>query len=376
MYNPSIVRAPPGLCADCGVIYLASLRVTTAHQCEAASSQRAFAKLSTRKGFAGTAVIALDAQLNVLASTWLLSDLRQQWVNGSFTEDINRHRVHDVRLLRFGDELMATWHCHGCAFNVALLHNAALRLSASAPLRLHVWATLWDKFVWTRANLQGRNQAIFSGPPDRRGIPMLTQAWLDRVTHLGFPQFTPTITIRDPFGSGRNLTIRGIVNHVDERNHKRVRRFQMRGRVIFGSPHAAVNLTHGLGTSEEDLGGLSGATPRVATAKRARARGPRLSPSAHLVRVSRTLNGPLQHGPLPHTSQNGSFTRRCTALLGVGHLHHKQGGTRGGSPQSEKRGHVPSRRQRRRRGDERTGDRAGPFRWGSEYSHFFYTLRP
>lgn len=353
-FNPSIIPMPDGICARCK--YLVSLRVSSLHQCSDASRRRR-APASAASAFAANAALALDGDWNLVASTWLASSLENQFVNGSF---VGGQRVHDVRLFRFGAHVLATWHCHRCAFLLAKLH-VAMSKDEHGRDRLYVWSTVWDKFrfdskrVHDGAGLQGRNQALASatlpmvggvGPGEAAGprgggsrtgarapaMSLLVQPWLDVMVVLGQPRFRRVRTSSFPFRSAaqRLWTISGIAPN---------RRFDpTRGvQQIFVNltslsvnaplPRRRVRAYHSWGSKyPPPPPALSGS--RIASP-------PLLSPTAHLISISRRV--------LVSTEAT-QRRQRCTALLGVAHFHRKDG--------------VP------------------PFRWGSEYEHFFYSMAP
>ena len=167
-FNPSIVRAPAGLCPKCA--YAVAVRAETMHQC--------FGRGQRLRGFRGTAVAVLDAELAVLDWAWYVNDPWAQFrtlVNANSTRggvvaagsgrasDPPRvNTVRDVRLLNFdGLRLFATWGCLGCRFNVALVEIRAVAASDGSLVRgtLRAWTqSRWRAF---EEFMHGRNQATY-----------------------------------------------------------------------------------------------------------------------------------------------------------------------------------------------------------------------
>ena len=75
MFNPSLARAPKGLCPRCA--YLVSLRLDTLHQCDASSplfAKHQFGKaIATGAWFKGTVLGVADSAMNVLSWSWFLA---------------------------------------------------------------------------------------------------------------------------------------------------------------------------------------------------------------------------------------------------------------------------------------------------------------
>ena len=349
VFNPSIIAAPDGLCPRCK--YLVSLRVSNLHQCGATPPTPSTPAHNAL--FAANAILALDGEFRVVASNWLVNSLENQVVNGSF---VGGQRVHDVRLFRFGTHVLATWHCHRCAFVLAKLH-VAMRRDEHGHERLFVWSTVWDKFRFEdrrqRARggvgLQGRNQALAAvilpepsadsdenrpradgggGKEQAAPLSLLVQPWLDTMVVLGQPRLRRVRTPAFPFRSEaqRLWSISGIVPNW---------RFDPQR----GVQHTFVNLTtlhvnvprrRRVRDSHRARADAPRPAPTAGTAALPHASSsPLLSPTAHLVYISRRFLVSGRH-------------RRCSALLGIAHYHRRE--------------------------------RVPPFQWGSEYDHFFYTM--
>lgn len=399
-YNPSIVPAPHGLCAKCA--YLASIRLSTEHQCDA--SGQTLLAASRWSGFAGSALVALDSRLRVVASSWLLHAIESQVMNGTV---VGGHRVHDVRLFAFGSSrssssrsrgrgrtpsrLFMTYHCHRCVLAVRFLHVSATTDRASGTVHLRVWSTKFDKFVLAERWLAGRNQVLFGGDGDSGGgddganvrtlPPLMLQPHIDTVADLGRPHFERRRG-RDFYSaapSAPRVLIEGINNHLGS-SSDRVRRRHLettssKGRTVFGVIERVANHSNelarrlGAATGHERLWphrhapGRSAPSHRRSLVRSRRAQRhhldsnpprlpPRLSPTAHLIRVSRAIVGGGSRG-----------VSSCVAYLGIGHLHHGQ------PPPPPPRGTPKWHRWLRAR-------KASRFRWGYNYSHFWYTLSP
>ena len=426
-YNPSIVEAPSGLCERCA--YLATVRMSTEHQCDA--SGQTLVAASRWTGFANTALLALDSAYRVQAATWLLHSVEDQIINGTV---VGGSRVHDVRLFRHGrsSRLFLTYHCHHCVFAVRYLRVTATPIrppTSPQPhtrIRLRAWSTQWDKFVLTDRWLQGRNQVLFTDesgideadrgrgvsaprePADARASKLLLQPYIGVVASLGAPAFERRrgkdfFSARSPLP---RIPIEGVSNHLgDARNTVRRQLLARRGLAAFGAVESVVNDSARLFSDEfgllrprqrshrrgEEAGsdlaadgrdGRDGfqkqgqASSRVQPWSRSERRVrhpskrnrratrrarmvasdrpplsplPMLSPTAHLIRISRLVDGQPQ--------------RRCSAFLGIGHLHH---GQRAAPPQRGTPRWYAWARARK----------AARYRWGYNYSHFFYTLAP
>ena len=370
-FNPSIVAAPPlAACPMCA--YLVALRVSTHdQQCGRHRKPPATGRRRTEKqAFAATAVVALDSQLRVVASTWLLNALESQLAaDGAMSPD--RHRVHDVRLFTIGHGLFATWHCHHCQALVAQLHVHAD--ADRGTVRLRVWSTLWDKYRLRSTWLQGRNQALIAWPVGTPASPVANstttntrakasihtrvdhavdefevamQPWITDVVSLGRARFR-RVTMRNPFGAVPSvhtsqpalepaLTRRrlllpklnsplGVVERM---------RWHTMASLNESSPARAHSRARGVNAHEKLAERLGAHVDAL------------ISPTAHLVQVVDDDAG-----------------GECTALLGIGHTHEP----------------APSAVRSRASAAGGTSDGAGRgFHWsfGINYSHFFYTLMP
>ena len=97
MFNPSLARAPKGLCPRCA--YLVSIRLDPLHQCDASSPlfvRQPYGKaIATGAWFKGTAIGVADSSLNLLAWTWFLARPEDQESNGVVSV---RLRVHTALL--------------------------------------------------------------------------------------------------------------------------------------------------------------------------------------------------------------------------------------------------------------------------------------
>ena len=462
-FNPSITTAPPlAHCPECA--YLLSLRVSTHdHQCDGPLDlTRTHGKRRRGRQFAATAVVALDRELQPLASTWLLNAIESQLgANGEMMPE--RHRVHDVRLFRIGDALFATWHCHRCQMVIAQVYiHAGLpqRHGAHSRVRLYAWSTLWDKYKLSGRGVQGRNQALILAPSASAATPaslkvadgrsrarsrgghwarrshrsaptfdVALQPWLSDVVRLR-PVGFRRISVPNPFMSVEaRLDARN--NSITLHDAKLVAPPRPRGMSRLSLLKASMPLRlNGSGAGPDPLAGwhhpiaerlaefllarpwqldvtahtvlnaeadspgsTSSQRPLVgnATARREHAEiarslarrefveGSQLSqpsPTAHTVQIHRAEGRPSSPGTAPfftvdppngppRRSADGARSGRCVALLGIGHVH--------ASP----RGPLPSARGGSAVGlSQPAPSRASGWRWGTNYSHFFYTLDP
>ena len=238
-YNPSVVRAPDGLCSRC--YYLAAVRVDAQHGCNARGA--------IQRGYTGTAMVVLDANLRTLAWCWWYNNPAIQLTGArtwglewdlphqaSATQSIGEPRdglplpwpntKYDVRLVNVRrGTILATHQCRQCkAFSVQLVQIRGDRSLVGGGLRsLHAWSNGGnDSIVWHPSQhkgwgaLAGCNQALFveeittaTMPPQQRqqrqkveeaspppttpfSVRLLLQTWLDAVVGLGDVRFAPS----------------------------------------------------------------------------------------------------------------------------------------------------------------------------------------
>ena len=200
-FNPSIVRAPPGLCPRCA--YVVSLRADCTHQCDSGSlyslrSRGERSPAGATRLFRGTAIVVLDSALRRLGWTWLINAPRNQVAprrNRPAHPRSNKTLPHymaqpgdsdgfppvytapvfDVRLLYYRGQLFATAVVPiGKAEPFCLVH---LQVTATPTddgglTHLRVWAS--RRISATTPWALGRNQALFSSTDGRE---LLIQPW-------------------------------------------------------------------------------------------------------------------------------------------------------------------------------------------------------
>ena len=372
LYNPSLVAAPNGLCPRCA--FVAAVRADTLHQCDKDSPLFTFRspkRIAQAAFFKSTAIVVFDAQLRVLRWTWFLSQPKKQvatwdavsprmYVPPGSADGYDppwAQQVFDARLLNFdGEHLFITYNCPNCKFSLSLL-TLTREVTPDGGLRsLRAWAAHRIKFEgddW----LQGRNQALFPAPLPHSALQI--QPWMDIVGTLGEPRFTH-VSMRcygpeyetwkigqkqahrqecGPSPRGSTIGIDVVAN--DGREFAKPKVLLAGGR----DDAASTRKDHA-----KKIGSLLDDGRPVGWMD---AGGPRISTTTNLERISRRL---------PSTGA------ACSALLGVGHLHRSDG------PKT-----LQARRRRRgaMQRDRDRGDQGGTsFLFGSQYTHFFYTLSP
>lgn len=145
-YNPSIIRAPSGLCSAC--VYLLSVRADAFNQCDAAGA--------TSAGFVGTAIALLDPQLRVLTWSWLRWRSRE---TGRDEEMLPPWK--DLRLLRVDDSkrVLASYSCPDCSPNVRVAEVRVALQRTSRAWEFSAWAhhehpLMMGKEPWVRGSSQ------------------------------------------------------------------------------------------------------------------------------------------------------------------------------------------------------------------------------
>ena len=391
-FNPSITAAPRGLCPRCA--FVVSVRVDALHQCDASSPYSRHEPgmprvLAANAWFKGTAIAVLDESLQLLTWTWLLSSpalqvsrspvqVRQGYhaplgAAGNFTPPWSL-RSYDTRLFNFdGRHVFATAlepceHSpkHRCAgqgqaeFGVQLLQLTAEATASGGATALRAWLTA--RASSSARWMQGRNQALFRAPAtawqaaaggaaaggaaDGAGPPrLMAQPWLGLVASLGTPSFRNE-TVRCHHRSSYAARRQQLAECATTPRDATATVHKVRGLTAAALAHnetAALAARLGLGLGLGLGSGLGGA-PLLQ----------RLSTTTGLLEVSRRRGA-----------------RRCSALLGVGHTHRRDG------PLLRGRG-LGRRRPTGRRGAsaEAEAEAPSPFQFGSEYMHFFYTLAP
>ncbi|KAL1493496.1 hypothetical protein AB1Y20_017201 [Prymnesium parvum] len=318
-FNPSVVRAPRGVCARCA--YLAAVRADVMHQCNASSplySAAATRPTQTGAWFKNTAIAALDARRRVVGWTWLLSRPERQvatWASPRRTHVPPgaadgfappwANQVYDTRLLYVADELLATYNCAFCLFSLSHLLVTATDDASGRPTHMRAWARL--RLSFREAWVQGRNQALFVGPRQQ----LLVQPWLGLVGSAGKLHFSPRGRRRRlgcyQLSESQQQKVAAAADPAAAAAAIKARDRQICGplpegaaaplRTISKVPQLRLLLNETVGETD-DLRG------RSAPLRGLRVPNARLSTTANLVRVR--LGG-------------------CEVYLGVGHLHRREG---------------------------------------------------
>jgi len=343
-YNPSIARAPPGLCPRC--TWLAAMRADGLHQCadgvwQQPEKYKTGRKQAHRNWFKSTMIAVYDANWRTLGWTWLLSSPTMQvrapgapppscagcsafdTVEAGVADGFNPpllKQVWDARLLNDGSgHVFVNFNCKSCVLAINHLFITGDATSDGGVTNLRSWSRRIRPIMQPWA--QGRNQAAFVGAD---GALML-QPWLGLVGRSGTPRFTPRA---QPCKGGGTLelcasTPYGSTLKVD---------------AIFGGEYK-LRLIHN--DSLSDL--------RVAD-------GSRLSTTANLVPIRRADG--------------------CSVLLGVGHLHRHDGPRQRELVRREqaRRGAGAGGRRRRPAAAAAAAAPAERFEFGSQYTHFWYAL--
>ena len=252
--------------------------------------------------------------------------------------------VFDVRLFRYEDSLFATCVCARCPFGVYLVQLKGDVTADGGLSRLRAWVT--QKATTQLAFAKGRNQALFIGRRSaRHSDELMVQPWLGLTASFGTPliQRQQVVCHRPRPGAYRRLRVRGIQSCATIAAQEVVRLDRLRNlkgkdlKRLIRSGEASTWLNSswieaGFGNLEL----LANHTPGSALAVPG---GHAISSTSHLVRSARGRGD-------------------CTLLVGVGHLHRSAGDCKAFSVCN------PGRYRRS----------ASAFRWGSQYTHFFYAL--
>lgn len=381
-YNPSVVRAPTGLCQRCH--FVVAVRVSSQHQCTP--------KGALEQGFVGTAIAALDARARLLAWDWWFNNAPLQLGDGAGSTERRGHRhnltwtpsprdtsfhhqrsdgtaavpypwsQHDVRLLGYpggGSSIIATMQCRSCrSFNVL---NVMVRGVASADgglQSLRAWSAPGNRkrsFSWPMgggrptarsrgswAALAGCNQALFYGPRGMTGgLRLMVQPWMAIILELGNAS-TRWGPLPDPFA---RITGGRPLSHEQQGRvapqtwvHIAPLRTVARVRVHDDAVRKWVNATGFRWSIEPPVGTGPGDGEK--------AHAPLLSTTAHLLALNLSVG---KHGAPPQEF-----------LLGVAHVHRGRSTDGKAWRQAAMHGRPPPHR----------------FRWGFDYMHAFYLLDP
>ena len=411
LFNPSLVAAPAGLCPRCA--WAVAIRADALHQCDESSPLFSWKarRAATAAFFKNTAIAILDTRLSVVAWTWFISQPHKQvasWAGhprgyvpvGSadgFAPPWNQ-QVYDGRLLNLdGEHIFITYNCVACKFSISMVHLTGQVTADGGLASLRAWAS--QRVGVPASWIQGRNQALFSVP--HKGDPghtILVQPWFGVVASLGSPDIRRrTVRCYGPlYGQwsiarkqahrwncgtsawGMNVTIDSIRNIKGGYGHPSILHVgSLNGVAVAAQRSGAVPMPAAAAALARAVDGGT----KVAGLH---ANGSRLSPTANLVRIPR---------------DDG-----CVAYLGVGHLHRSEGELnrrkkahdllqlrravwrqrpgkrtgRGPRTAREELGRMPTSRRLHEtatpRYSGRQVDRALAFKFGFQYTHFFYVL--
>ena len=407
-YNPSLARAPPGMCPLCA--YVVSLRVDTLHQCSTASSPYNALhgennRLTTSEWFQATAIGILDSSLRLIRWTWLLNSPSYQIAPPGLTAAQARSagcvrvgeanafappwakQTYDARLLNLdGDGLLVTYACSSCVFSVSPMQLTAETTADGGVAELRAWAT--DRATYQHHRwLAGRNQALFvhvphgdqdglvarapSGPSRGQGhhqtreerrrtasvasasTPTLyVQSRLGLVGSLGKPRFV----WRQARCHSRPARAHEVPSPANCRSE--LHRSHTCGTHPDGSTVSAQRL---LGMAASDAQLVANTTHTIGTLLRPAGAYGGLSLTTNLLHVASN-----QHGS-PQPPSPSSPAAPCEAYLGVGHLHRGEGTSNKRMYRRRRSGPPPWASQTPRPARQ-------PFAFGFRYTHFFYTI--
>jgi hypothetical protein len=356
-YNPSIVAAPSGLCRRCALV--AAIRADVLGQCDSGSllyDERTFAEFDPEAFFKNTAIAVLDVKLRVIAWTWLISRPKRQ-VRASLPKgDRSRvapgaadgyappwsNQVFDTRLLNYNGRLLATYVCHACDFSISTVEVTGVETPDGGLGQLRSWASGRLKVhpQW----VQGRNQALFVRHDADGGSRLLVQPWIGMVASFG--------------------------------KLKLVTRKLGRPCYLAGAPAAKEDERWYCGTS------APGASTEVHQIKRGFTRHPELL-------VNQTAALRLRAGLQTRFSPTSNLalvrSGSCAGYLGVAHMHRSNNPVTQAEtdtrPLWQRRFSLPRARRRaleRVWYEVREGVRRDnhTFKFGSQYTHFWYVLAP
>ena len=381
LFNPSIVVSPRGLCRRCA--FVATLRADALHQCDASNAFQTRepgmpARVATNAWFKGTIVAVLDAQLHVLAWTWLLCEPAKQvmvgarrsaddpsrsgWhvpsgVSGGFSPPWTSH-AYDARLFNLdGEHLLVTFlrSCHAhqpCPFGVSQLQLTS-QLTADGGLgELRAWAhpTFAAKQPWA----QGRNQALFTAEH-----ALYVQPWPGVIASFGRPKFAQRSVRCEPWASASPAQPKRSYYAPWERRENRA---------ACATTPAGTDLTFDLlcaggaeAADDEPFGELRLRYNHSARLLHSMGSPPAAAPLATAAQPLRSLSTNMVHVAF------GTPTAPCWALLGVGHVHRSEGLLNRRQQQRQRRQPPPS---------SAALPSADPFVFGADYDHHFFTLSP
>ena len=379
LWNPSIIRAPSGLCPRCA--YIATYRVDTLHQCSRATSPYTPSlrgeDMDQVDWFQGTAVALLDERFANLGWTWFLNSPGYQVASSTAGPDeVNAtacvplgaadhafapswaKQTYDARLFAVPNGLVMTYACSSCVFSVSPVRITADVAPDGGITNLRAWSTAritYQRFPW----LAGRNQALFSYPPsglaDTTTPTVYVQSRLGLIGRLGSPHFErasrPTQCMTAP---GQGV--------------RRRRAEKPRGR---GSRPGEWSSTFHNCRSDNVRGIACGSSPDGSVIEQwkldmqnpAALRSNRTRELAEMLRTSGNFGGLSLTSHLVHVSPKPN----CEAYLGVGHLHRGEGVLNKYMYRRRPAGPPPWRSKLHKR---------QPFAFGYRYTHFWYVLQP
>lgn len=372
-FNPSVARAPRGLCPRCS--FVMTLRADALDQCTTSGGpllNRSSRVVAANAWFTGTILAVLDRSLSLVGWTWLLTSPdkqvggprrqrsarasnRSDWrvppgVSDGFAPPWGVHTF-DARLLNYdGSRLFVTFlrRCHPrepCLFGAYLLQLTAAPTPDGGLTSLRAWAT--SSLKSTASWAQGRNQALFVHAGE-----LLVQPWLGLVATFGVPRIEAKVVT---CYSEARMPVWRRRAHTAECGptppHARLRLERVRESKLTRLPNSSLAFARSFSRDEEG---------RVR------------SPTSNLVRVRRPTQEAIKDARRASAGRETAGPEAvpfpppgCEVFLGVGHVHLSDGPRNMG---------ARARPRSRARGKVRDG--APPFQWGYDYEHFFYALSP
>lgn len=396
-YNPSLVAAPTGLCPRCA--YVASLRVEALHQCDQSSPlfrAVAYSRVSANSYYRGTAIAVLDKGLRLLGYTWLITSHNQihddralrRWtipygVSDAFPPSWG-HAIYDVRLINVDGRIFTTYVCHGCTFGLLLLHLTADVTPDGGLHHLRAWRS--QRFVSSTAWSTGRNQAVFSA----RRTPsspteIFVQPWLSLIASFGVPRFfalnVSCYRTAPPEMRAHNYVRKGIYTCMHNAKHSLLRMEQIDSDADAESERG-LRKNHQKRKAQDERpvrrrqrgvrgGGRSLSSELTGNGRRLRQRPGDRSFGSELELVANLTSDvrSMQVDARPHRISTTAHLVRINdtagngLLLGIAHIRRKVGDCIG-----KRRGRQCNAFRARQLAT------APPFRFGYQYTHFFYVL--
>jgi hypothetical protein len=383
-YNPSIARAPRGLCPRCA--FVVSVRVDAVHGCQremrgSRTRTRRRVRLASRyREFHGSAIALLDANLDLLGWTWFLNAPMLQVASAATDPAVARaagcvppgsadafdppwqRPTYDARLLHFDTEhLLVTYACSGCAFSVSDLSITAKARADGRLEEMRAWARTRHAFPglpW----LAGRNQALFvhsqpravgSDGPTPVSTSLMVQPAMGLIGVLGEPRFVESAN-----------KVRCAMPEVEVTQSRPHRQREPPTYLDCHGDRSAMecgSAPPGASIVPQRMVGLEPMKTAALTANQSRELG-------RVLRASGSFGGLSLTSNLLRLSRAGGT---CQAYVGIGHLHRGEGDINRRLYGRKREGSPPWAGQP---GSEVTARQ--PFAFGYRYTHFWYALAP